>query len=318
MDPFHAVRTPERNFGPATLASGTVVTPLARRLAGERGIDLSRISGSGPHGRIVARDVESAAPHAAPAQATAASPAQVKALYEGVAYEEVPLDSMRRTIATRLVEAKQTIPHFYLTADLDAGRLIAMREEANAAAPKSKDGQPAFKLSLNDFIIKAWAAALQRIPAANAVWAGDRILRFHSSDIGIAVALEGGLITPVLRNVEMKSLTSISAEMRDLAERARHKKLRPNEYQGGASAISNLGMYGVREFSAIINPPHATILAVGATRRAPIEADNGSVKFISQMTVTLSCDHRVVDGALGAELLAAFKDFIEKPVTALV
>jgi pyruvate dehydrogenase E2 component (dihydrolipoamide acetyltransferase) len=318
MDPFHAVRTPERNFGPATLASGTVVTPLARRLAGERGIDLSRISGSGPHGRIVARDVESAAPHAASAQAAGASPAQVKALYEGVAYEEVPLDSMRRTIATRLVEAKQTIPHFYLTADLDAGRLIAMREEANAAAPKSKDGQPAFKLSLNDFIIKAWAAALQRIPAANAVWAGDRILRFHSSDIGIAVALEGGLITPVLRNVEMKSLTSISAEMRDLAERARHKKLKPNEYQGGASAISNLGMYGVREFSAIINPPHATILAVGATRRAPIEADNGSVKFISQMTVTLSCDHRVVDGALGAELLAAFKDFIEKPVTALV
>jgi pyruvate dehydrogenase E2 component (dihydrolipoamide acetyltransferase) len=318
MDPFHAVRTPERNYGPATLASGTVVTPLARRLAGERGIDLSRISGSGPRGRIVARDVESAAPHGAPAQSAASSPAQVKALYEGVAYEEVPLDSMRRTIATRLVEAKQTIPHFYLTADLDAGRLIAMREEANAAAPKSQDGQPAFKLSLNDFIIKAWAAALQRIPAANAVWAGDRILRFRSSDIGIAVALEGGLITPVLRNVEMKSLTAISAEMRDLAERARHKKLRPNEYQGGASAISNLGMYGVREFSAIINPPHATILAVGATRRAPIEADDGSVRFISQMTVTLSCDHRVVDGALGAELLAAFKDFIEKPVTALV
>jgi pyruvate dehydrogenase E2 component (dihydrolipoamide acetyltransferase) len=317
MDPFHAVRTPERNFGPAKLASGAFVTPLARRLASERGIDLSRISGSGPHGRIVAHDVESAAPNAAPAPA-GASPAQVKALYEGVAYEEIPLDSMRRTIATRLVEAKQTIPHFYLTADLDAGRLIAMREEANAAAPKEKDGQPAFKLSLNDFIIKAWAAALQRIPAANAVWAGDRFLRFRSSDIGIAVALEGGLITPVLRNVEMKSLTAISAEMRDLAERARHKKLKPNEYQGGASAISNLGMYGVREFSAIINPPHATILAVGATRRAPIEADDGSVKFISQMTVTLSCDHRVVDGALGAELLAAFKDFIEKPVTALV
>ena len=318
MDPFHEVRTPERNYGPARLASGAVVTPLARRLAGERGIDLSRISGSGPHGRIVARDVESAAPQAAPAQAAGLSLAQVKALYEGVAYEEVPLDSMRRTIATRLVEAKQTIPHFYLTADLDVGRLIAMREEANAAAPKSKDGAPAFKLSLNDFIIKAWAAALQRIPAANSVWAGDRILRFRSSDIGIAVALEGGLITPVVRNAEMKSLSAISAEMRDLAERARQKKLRPNEYQGGASAISNLGMYGVREFSAIINPPHATILAIGATRRAPVEADDGSVRFISQMTVTLSCDHRVVDGALGAELLAAFKDFIEKPVTALV
>ncbi|HVR57435.1 MAG TPA: dihydrolipoamide acetyltransferase family protein [Pseudolabrys sp.] len=323
MDPFREVRTPERNYGPAKLASGTVVTPLARRLAGERGIDLSRVSGSGPHGRIVARDVEQAAPGAtvgaAPAaMASGASAAQVKALYEGIAYEEMPLDSMRRTIATRLVEATQTIPHFYLTADLDSGRLIAMREEANAAAPKNKDGQPAFKLSLNDFIIKAWAAALQRIAAANAVWAGDRILRFQHSDIGVAVALEGGLITPVVRNAEAKSLTAISAEMRDLAERARHKKLRPNEYQGGSSAISNLGMYGVREFSAIINPPHATILAVGATRRAPVEADDGSVKFISQLTVTLSCDHRVVDGALGAELLAAFKDFIEKPVTALV
>jgi pyruvate dehydrogenase E2 component (dihydrolipoyllysine-residue acetyltransferase) len=323
MDPFREVRTPERNYGPAKLASGTVVTPLARRLAGERGIDLSRISGSGPHGRIVARDVEQAAPGAtvgaAPAaMASGASAAQVKALYEGIAYEEMPLDSMRRTIATRLVEAKRTIPHFYLTADLDAGRLIAMREEANAAAPKNKDGQPAFKLSLNDFIIKAWAAALQRIAAANAVWAGDRILRFQHSDIGVAVALEGGLITPIIRNAEAKSLTAISAEMRDLAERARHKKLRPNEYPGGSSAISNLGMYSVREFSAIINPPHATILAVGATRRAPVEADDGSVKFISQLTVTLSCDHRVVDGALGAELLAAFKDFIEKPVTALV
>jgi pyruvate dehydrogenase E2 component (dihydrolipoyllysine-residue acetyltransferase) len=323
MDPFREVRTPERNYGPAKLASGTVVTPLARRLAGERGIDLSRLSGSGPHGRIVARDVEQAAPGAtvgaAPAaMASGASATQVKALYEGIAYEEMPLDSMRRTIATRLVEAKQTIPHFYLTADLDSGRLIAMREEANAAVPKNKDGQPAFKLSLNDFIIKAWAAALQRVAAANAVWAGDRILRFQHSDIGVAVALEGGLITPVVRNTEAKSVTAISAEMRDLSERARHKKLRPNEYQGGSSAISNLGMYGVREFSAIINPPHATILAVGATRRAPVEAEDGSVKFISQLTVTLSCDHRVVDGALGAELLAVFKDFIEKPVTALI
>jgi pyruvate dehydrogenase E2 component (dihydrolipoyllysine-residue acetyltransferase) len=318
-DPFHAVRTPERNYGPAKLASGTTVTPLARRLAGERGIDLTRISGSGPHGRIVAADVERAVPgQAVPAIATGASAAQVKALYEGVAYEEVPLDSMRRTIATRLVEAKQTIPHFYLTADLDAGWLIAMREEANAAAPRDKAGQPAFKLSLNDFIIKAWAAALQRIPAANAIWAGDRILRFRNSDIGIAVALEGGLITPVIRNADSKSVTTISAEMRDLADRARQKKLKPNEYQGGSSAISNLGMYGVREFSAIINPPHATILAVGATRRAPVEAEDGSVKFISQMTVTLSCDHRVVDGALGAQLLAAFKNFMEKPVTALV
>jgi pyruvate dehydrogenase E2 component (dihydrolipoyllysine-residue acetyltransferase) len=319
MDPFREVRTPERNYGPAKLPSGAATTPLARRLAGERGIDLTRITGSGPHGRVVARDVEGAGPGAAPvAMASGASAAQVKALYEGIAYEEVPLDSMRRTIATRLVEAKQTIPHFYLTADLDAGRMIEMREEANAAAPKGKDGQPVFKLSLNDFIIKAWAAALQRVPAANAVWAGDRILRFQHSDIGVAVALEGGLIAPVVRNAEQKSLTAISAEMRDLADRARRKKLRPNEYQGGSSTISNLGMYGVREFSAIINPPHSTILAVGATRRAPIEAEDGSVKFISQMTVTLSCDHRVVDGALGAELLGAFKKFVESPVTALV
>jgi pyruvate dehydrogenase E2 component (dihydrolipoamide acetyltransferase) len=317
LDPFREVRTPERNYGPAKMPSGAFTTPLARRLAGERGIDLTRVSGSGPHGRIVAGDVEKAAP-AATAMATGASAAQVKALYEGIVYEEVPLDSMRRTIATRLIEAKQTIPHFYLTADMDAGRLIAMREEANAAAPVAKDGNPAFKLSLNDFIIKAWAAALQRIPAANAVWADDRILRFRHSDIGVAVAIEGGLITPVIRNAEAKSLTAISAEMRGLAERARARKLKPNEYQGGSSAISNLGMYGVREFSAIINPPHATILAVGATRRAPVETEDGGAKFISQMTVTVSCDHRVVDGALGAELLMAFKSFVEKPVTALI
>jgi pyruvate dehydrogenase E2 component (dihydrolipoamide acetyltransferase) len=319
MDPFREVRTPERNYGPAKTAGGSFITPLARRLASERGIDLTRVSGSGPHGRIVAADIEKAASaRGGVAMAGGASAAQVKALFEGVAYEEVPLDGMRATIARRLVEAKQTIPHFYLTADIDIGRLIAMREEANAAAPKGADGQPSFKLSLNDFIIKAWAAALQRVPAANAVWAEDRTLRFTHSDIGIAVALDGGLITPVLRNADTKSLTAISAEMRDLAERARVKKLTPNEYQGGASAISNLGMYGVREFSAIINPPHATILAVGASRRAPVEAEDGSVKFASQMTVTLSCDHRVVDGALGAELLAAFKGLLEKPVTFLV
>jgi len=316
MDPWREVRTPERNFGPGRIG-GNAITPLARRLAAERGIDLSRVAGSGPRGRIVAADVEKAAPARA-AMPAGASAAQVKALFEGVAYEEVPLDGMRATIARRLVEAKQTIPHFYLTADLDIGRLMAMREEANAAAPKGKDGEAAFKLSLNDFIIKAWAAALTRVPAANAVFAEDRILRFAHADIGVAVALDGGLITPVVRNVDGKSLTAISAEMRDLAERARAKKLKPDEYKGGASAISNLGMYGVREFSAIINPPHATILAVGGARRAPVEAEDGSVKFVSQMTVTLSCDHRVVDGALGAELLAAFKALIEKPVTFLV
>ncbi|MGH7880392.1 MAG: dihydrolipoamide acetyltransferase family protein, partial [Candidatus Binataceae bacterium] len=274
MQPFREVRTPERNFGPAKLASGIFTTPLARRLAGERGIDLSRISGSGPRGRIVAGDVEKAAP-AARGVASEVTATQVKALYAGTDYEEVPLNAMRATIARRLVEAKQTIPHFYLTADVDVGRLMAMREEANAAASIGKDGEPAFKLSFNDFIIKVWAAALQRIPAANAVWAGDHILRFRHSDIGVAVALDDGLITPVLRNVEQKSLTAISAEMHDLAERARAGKLKPEEYRGGSTAVSNLGMYGVREFAAIINPPHATILAVGATRRAPVEAGEG-------------------------------------------
>jgi pyruvate dehydrogenase E2 component (dihydrolipoamide acetyltransferase) len=318
MSPWREVRTPERNYGPAKLAGGSFVTPLARRLASERGIDLTRITGSGPHGRIVAQDIERAATATGGGMPTGASFAQVKALYEGVDYEEVPLDSMRTTIAKRLTEAVQTIPTFYLMADIDIGRLMAMREEANAAAPKDADGQPVFKLSLNDFIIKAWAAALQRIPAANAVWAGDRILRFSRSDIGVAVALDGGLITPVIRNADQKSLTAISNEVRDLAERGRAKKLQAHEYQGGASAISNLGMYGMREFTAIINPPHATILAVGASRRAPVEADDGGIKFVSQMTVTVSCDHRVLDGALGAELLAAFKNLIERPVTALI
>jgi pyruvate dehydrogenase E2 component (dihydrolipoamide acetyltransferase) len=321
MDPFREVRTPDKNFGPARVG-GATVTPLARRLAGERGIDLMSVKGSGPHGRIVAADVEGAPSAARGALASGASAAQdgkrILALFEGVAYEEVPVDSMRRTIAARLTEAVQTIPTFYLMTDIDVGRLAAMREEANAAAPKDADGQPAFKLSLNDFIIKAWAAALKRVPAANAVWAQDRILRFQHADIGVAVALDGGLITPVIRNADSKSVTAVSADMRDLAARARDRKLKPHEYQGGASAISNLGMYGMREFTAIINPPHATILAIGAVRRAPVETENGGVKFVSQMTATLSCDHRVLDGALGAELLAAFKTLIEQPVTFLV
>jgi pyruvate dehydrogenase E2 component (dihydrolipoamide acetyltransferase) len=224
---------------------------------------------------------------------------------------------MRATIARRLVEAKQTVPHFYLTADVMLDKLGKLREEANAGAPKSGDAA-AYKLSVNDFVIKALALALQRVPAANAVWAGDRILRFKHSDIGVAVAIEGGLLTPVIRNADGKSLSAISNEMRDLAARAREKKLKPAEYQGGSSAISNLGMYGVREFAAIINPPHATILAVGAAQRRPVEADDGSVRFVTQMTATLSCDHRVVDGALGAELLAAFKALIESPVRMLV
>jgi pyruvate dehydrogenase E2 component (dihydrolipoamide acetyltransferase) len=320
LDPFFEVRTPDRNFGPARLSGGVTVTPLARRLAAESGIDLSRLSGSGPHGRIVAHDVATA-PQPAPAPLTPrAGPSadEVKALFAPEAYEEVPLDGMRRTIAARLTQAIQTIPHFYLTADVEIDRLIKLREEANLGAPKDKDGGTAFKLSLNDFIIRALALALRRVPAANAAWAGDRILRFKHADIGVAVALDGGLITPVIRSAETKSVSAISAEMKDLSARARDKKLKPSDYQGGSAAISNLGMYGVREFSAIINPPHATILAVGAARRQAVEKPDGGVAFASVLAVTLSCDHRVLDGAVGAELLAAFKAFIEMPVTMLV
>ena len=322
LDPFFEVRTPARNYGPARLPGGATVTPLARRLAGEAGIDLAQLRGSGPRGRIVARDI-AAAPHAAgvaPAEPGAVGPsaAEIKALFEPGSYQEVPLDGMRRTIAARLTQAAQTIPHFYLTADADIGRLIGLREEANNPAPTDHDGNAAFKLSVNDFIIRALAIGLQKVPAANAVWAGDRILRFAHSDIGVAVALDGGLITPVIRHAETKSLSAISAEMKDLVTRARAKKLKPTEYQGGAAAISNLGMHGVREFSAIINPPHATILAVGAARRQAIETDDGGVAFASMLSLTLSCDHRVVDGALGAELLATIKRLIESPVTMLV
>ena len=322
LEPFLEVRTPERNFGPARLSGGVSVTPLARRLASEAGIDLSRLQGSGPHGRIVARDVESA-PRARPAPSHTAfpegpTPDQVKALYDPASYEEVPLDGMRKTIAARLQQAKQTIPHFYLTADITIDRLIAVREEVNASAPKDRDGKPVFKLSLNDFMIRALALALQRVPAANAAWAGDRILRFKHSDVGVAVALDGGLIVPIIRQAEIKTLSAISAEIKELAARARERKLKPAEYQGGSSAISNLGMYGVCEFSAIINPPQATILAVGAARRQAVERSDGGVAFASMLTATLSCDHRAVDGALGAELLAAIKALIETPVTMLV
>jgi pyruvate dehydrogenase E2 component (dihydrolipoamide acetyltransferase) len=321
LDPFFEVRTPDRNFGPARLSGGVTITPLARRLAAESGIDLSRLRGSGPHGRIVAHDVETAPrPARAPLVAKTEGPSadEVKALFAPDAYEEVPLDGMRRTIAARLTHAIQTIPHFHLTADVEIDRLIKLREEANVGAPKDKDGNPAFKLSLNDFIIRALALALRRVPAANAAWAGDRILRFKHADIGVAVALDGGLITPIIRSAETKSVSAISAEVKDLSARARDKKLKPSDYQGGTAAISNLGMYGVREFSAIINPPHATILAVGAARRQAVEKPDGGVAFASVLAVTLSCDHRVLDGAVGAELLAAFKAFVEMPVTMLV
>jgi pyruvate dehydrogenase E2 component (dihydrolipoamide acetyltransferase) len=300
LDPYNEVHTPTRNFGPATIANGAKASPLARRLAAESGVDLTTVKGSGPHGRIHAADVKAfKAPISTPVAPVTDAP-----------FERIPLDAMRRTIAKRLVEAKQTVPHFYLTSDVDITRLLALREEANAALP--------VKLSINDFIIKALALALQRVPAANATWAEDAILRFKHSDVGVAVAIEGGLFTPVIRKAETKSLSMISAEMKDLAARARERKLLPHEYQGGSTSVSNLGMYGVREFAAIINPPQSTMLAVGAGQRRPVEPPNGGIAFATLMTVTLSCDHRVVDGALGAQLLAAFKAAIENPITLFV
>jgi pyruvate dehydrogenase E2 component (dihydrolipoamide acetyltransferase) len=327
LDPFFEVRTPARNYGPARLSDGTRVTPLARRLAAEAGIDLGGISPSGPHGRIVARDITAAVADAPRERAAAGlgamredrtTAAAIKALYRDVPFEEVPLDGMRKTIAARLTQASRAIPHFHLTGDIDIGRLLALREEVNAAAPERPEGGPAFKLSVNDLVIKAWAAALQRVSAANVVWAEDRILRFRCCDIGVAVAIEGGLITPVIRRAETKSLSAISGEVKELVARARAKKLQAQEYQGGSSTISNLGMHGVREFSAIINPPQSTILAIGAARRQAVETRDGGIAFASVLSVTLSCDHRAVDGALGAELLAAFRGFIEQPVTMLV
>jgi pyruvate dehydrogenase E2 component (dihydrolipoamide acetyltransferase) len=329
LEPFREVRTPERNYGPARLPSGGTVTPLARRLASEAGVDLARVSASGPHGRILARDVgvaiasgagAAAAMHAPAIVAPSAAPSaeKVKALYVPGSYEEVAVDGMRRTIAARLTQAKQTIPHFYLTADFELDALLEVRDQANEKVRRNADGKPAYKLSVNDFLIKALAAALQRVPAANAAWAEDRILYFNNADISVAVAIDGGLITPVLRNADQKSVAMISQEMKELAARARAKKLRPEEYLGGATTISNLGMYGVREFSAIINPPQATIFAIGAAERRPVEAKGGGIRFVTKMSVTVSCDHRVVDGALGAELLANYKGFVEQPVTALV
>jgi pyruvate dehydrogenase E2 component (dihydrolipoamide acetyltransferase) len=323
LDPFFEVRTPSRNYGPAKLAGGIAVTPLARRLAAENAIDLSRVKGSGPHGRIVARDIEaarSAQPRASVATVRSGEPIaeEIKSIYQGVAFEEVPLDGMRSAIAKAMIAAKQSIPHFYLTADMEIARLLDLREAANAAAPSRADGNPSYKLSVTDFIVKAWAAALSRVPVANAVWAQDRILRFRHCDIGVAVAVAGGLFAPVIRKAETKPLASISNEMKDLAARARARKLDPCEYQGGSSTISNLGMHGVREFSAIIVPPQSSILAIGAARRQAMEKAGGQVGFTSVLSVTLSCDHRVIDGAIGAQLLAQFKRIIEQPVAMLV
>ncbi len=308
-------------------------SPLARRIAAEKGIDLSRIKGSGPHGRIVKADVEAAlaagtaaAPAPAEPRPTASAPAApgattmpggasadaVAALYQGREYEEVKLDGMRRTIAARLTEAKQTIPHFYLRRDIRLDALLAFRAELNRKL------QPrGVKLSVNDFIIKACALALQAVPDANAVWAGDRILKMKASDVAVAVAIEGGLFTPVLKDAEQKSLSALSAEMKDLAARARARKLAPHEYQGGSFAISNLGMFGIENFDAVINPPHGGILAVGAGVKKPVIGADGEVSAATVMSVTLSVDHRVIDGALGARLLAEIVNNLENPLVML-
>ena len=305
-------------------------SPLARRLAKDAGIDLARLRGSGPHGRVIARDVEAAKSGkglAAPAVATSAAAAplavqipaddKIRALFEPGSYEVVPHDNIRKVIARRLLEAKLTIPHFYLTVDCNIDKLVAAREEINAAAVKDKEGKPAYKISVNDFVIKALALALQRVPDANVTWTEAAMLRHRHSDIGVAVSIPGGLITPVIRKAEQKSLSAISNEMKDFAARARARKLKPEEYQGGSSAVSNLGMYGVKEFYAIINPPHATILSVGAGEERAV-VRNGKIEAAHLTTVGLATDHRAVDGALGAVLLSAFKALIENPVMMVV
>jgi pyruvate dehydrogenase E2 component (dihydrolipoamide acetyltransferase) len=326
--PPTAVAAPQAP-APQTNGHGRIFSsPLARRLAKEAGIDLARINGSGPHGRVVARDVEGAksgkglkAPAAAPAGAPAIAPSmsdkQILGLFEQGSYELIPHDGMRRTIAQRLTASVQTVPHFYLTMDCDIGKLLAAREEINAAAPKDNEKKPAYKLSVNDFVIKAMAIALQRIPNCNVSWTEGGMLKHKHSDIGVAVAMPGGLITPIIRKAETKSLSAISGEMKDFAARARARKLKPEEYQGGTTAVSNLGMYGIKDFTAVINPPHATILAVGTSEERAV-VRNGKIEIAHIMSVTLSCDHRAVDGALGAELIGAFKMLIENPVMMMV
>lgn len=312
-------------------ATGRILaSPLARRLAGMAGLDLATLTGSGPHGRIIKRDIEGALAEGrggVPGHAVATRPVQalagagaladekILALYDKGTYEVVPHDKMRKVIAERLTLAKQTIPHYYLSIDCRLDELLRARERMNAAAPR--EGPRAYKLSVNDFLIKALALALQEVPAANATWTESGMLRHKYSDVGVAVAVDGGLFTPIIHQAEMKSLSEISNEMRDLADRARKRRLAPHEYQGGTSSISNLGMYGIKSFDAVINPPHATILAVGMAERRPVIMDE-QVTAATVMNVTLSCDHRVVDGATGAALLAAFKAFVEDPVRMLI
>lgn len=313
---------------PSTASGDRVfASPLARRIAADKGIDLSTLKGSGPKGRIVKADVlgatattasaSAAAPSSAPAPAAApmaASPSadMVARAYEGRIYEEVSLDGMRKTIAARLTEAKQTIPHFYLRRDVKLDALLKFRSELNKQLEHR-----GVKVSVNDFIIKACALALQQVPAANAVWAGDRVLQMKASDVAVAVAIEGGLFTPVLQDADVKSLSALSTEMKDLATRARDRKLAPHEYQGGSFAISNLGMFGIDNFDAIVNPPHAGILAVGAGVKKPVVQEDGTLGVATVMSVTMSVDHRVIDGALGADLLKAIVENLENPIAML-
>ena len=326
--PVASAPAPSAPAAPSTASGDRVfASPLARRIAVDKGIDLSTLKGSGPKGRIVKADVLGAtattapAPVAAPASAPApaaapmaASPSadMVARAYEGRSYEEVSLDGMRKTIAARLTEAKQTIPHFYLSRDVKLDALLKFRSELNKQLEHR-----GVKVSVNDFIIKACALALQQVPAANAVWAGDRVLQMKASDVAVAVAIEGGLFTPVLQDADLKSLSALSTEMKDLATRARDRKLAPHEYQGGSFAISNLGMFGIDNFDAIVNPPHAGILAVGAGVKKPVVQDDGTLGVATVMSVTMSVDHRVIDGALGADLLKAIVENLENPIAML-
>jgi pyruvate dehydrogenase E2 component (dihydrolipoamide acetyltransferase) len=312
-------------------------SPLARRMAKEFGIDLSAVVGSGPHGRVVERDVKAAqagggvkaapapvavalsavAPAAKPVMVAGPSDEMTKKLFAPGSYTEIPHDGMRKTIARRLTEAKQTIPHFYLTIDCNLDALLSLREQINAAAPVS-EGKPAYKLSVNDMVIKAWAMALRAVPDANVSWTDATMLKHAHVDVGVAVSIPGGLITPIIHDACHKTLSTISNEMKDMAARAKARKLKPDEYQGGSTAISNLGMFGVKDFAAVVNPPHATILAVGAGEKRPVVKADGTLGIATIMSVTLSTDHRAVDGALGAEAAAAFRKYIENPMGMLV
>ncbi|MDB5617986.1 pyruvate dehydrogenase complex dihydrolipoamide acetyltransferase [Tardiphaga sp.] len=309
---------------PASNGARVFASPLAKRLAKDAGIEIGRINGSGPHGRVIAKDVETAksgvglkALAASPSAPAGPSDQQIRALYKEADYEVIPHDGMRKTIAQRLTTSARDIPHFFLTVDCNIDKLLVAREEINASAPKNKEGKPAYKLSVNDFVIKALAVALQRVPDANVTWTDGAMLKHKVSDVSVAVSVPSGLITPVIRNAHIKTVSAISAEMKDLAARARARKLKPEEYQGGTSSVSNLGMYGIKDFTAVINPPQSTILAVGAGEQRAV-VKNGKIEIANVMSVTMSCDHRAVDGALGAELVSAFRMLIENPVMMVV